>query len=287
MNTTGWTGEGPEPDSTPLPLANALLGMKVRGPGDALALAAARSYDRPDPQPDPDERAANLVARGYSPGDLAQLATRLRDTEDELADELGKLERSAKRQALAAREHGAGRITAWQVQEMLGDEDGDAARAAKLEQRAEGIRRQLADAQAMIAPPAERTPDAFQAASSRASAAHREFVEATRAAMTEAAAGTWKRPTVRRGDGFRSALRPFDGGGDGRPADCPDCQNLMRSGTRPATAAEAARIHAQVCEPQPGDYRGAAEAWSTGELTRVATPDGITQLGDVYGNAVR
>jgi hypothetical protein len=235
MTQTGWTGESPEAQRTGLPVTDALLAMKQRGPGDTLAMAQARSYDSPEETPDPDERAANLVARGYMPGQVTELSRQLADTTAQLAAEQGKLDRYAKRQERVMREHAAGRITALDIPALLGDDDGDAHRAAQLEPRAENLRKQISETAGTIAPAGQRQEDPIEAAASRARrAGHEAFVEATRARLAGTPAPAKQEP------------RPFDSGGEEGP-DCPRCQNLMRSGTRPATAAEAAQIHAQAC----------------------------------------
>jgi hypothetical protein len=67
---------------------------------------------------------------------------------------------------------------------LLDDGDfGDQATVERLERRADGLRRQIAEAQAAIAPPERRTPDPLEAASRHA---HEVFVEVTRARMAEA-----------------------------------------------------------------------------------------------------
>ena len=104
MVATGWISE-PDAAGPALPLTNMALARQHRGPGDTLALALSRARaaevreirDEAAAAPDPDERAAGLIARGYSPGLASQLAIRLGDTLAELADEEAKLEKAARR----------------------------------------------------------------------------------------------------------------------------------------------------------------------------------------------
>jgi len=192
MVTTGWIGEEPEAAGPDMPVTNMLLSMRQRGPGDTVARALARS-DADDARaareeaafaPDPDERAANLVGRGYSPGLASQLAQRLADVMAEIETENARIERSARRQERIARDHAAGRITAFDIARMqAGDDEGDPATVERLERRADGLRRQIAEAQAAIAPQQRREMDPVEAASRHA---HQVFVEATRAMMAEA-----------------------------------------------------------------------------------------------------
>src|SRR5512142_2154835 len=101
-----------------MPLASMVLGMKQQGPGDALEIAAARSRAaearqaraEADGARDPDEVAANLVARGYLPGQISQLHMRLDDTEAELSAEEEKLERAARRAERTRQLHEHGQI---------------------------------------------------------------------------------------------------------------------------------------------------------------------------------
>ena len=217
MTTTGWVGE--EPDAGPaLPVTNLMLSMRQRGPGDALenALARSRATEAREAREeaaaarDPDEHAAVLVTRGYSPGLISQLSQRLGDTAAELADENDKLEKAARRQEWAAREHAAGRVDVFRMQAMMDGDDGDEARVRLLERRAESLRRQMAEAQEMIAPPQRHAPDPVEAASRHA---HEVFAEVTRSTLAEAARRPEPRP-------FDSASR---GAGRGTEHTGPDC----------------------------------------------------------------
>jgi hypothetical protein len=214
MVTTGWIGE--EPGAGPaLPVTNLMLSMRQRGPGDVLEAARARSRadearearEEAAAARDPDEHAAVLVTRGYSPGLISQLSQRLADTAAELADENDKLEKAARRQKWAMREHAAGRVDVFRMQAMMDGDDGDEAQVRLLERRAESLRRQMAEAQEMIAPPQRRDLDGVEAASRHA---HQVFAEVTRARMAEA-----RRPEPRP---FGSASR-----GAGTEHTGPDC----------------------------------------------------------------
>jgi hypothetical protein len=63
---------------------------------------------------------------------------------------------------------------------MMDGDDGDESRVAMLERQAQSLRRQIAEAQAMIAPPQQRDLDPVEAAASRARAAHAEYVARSR-----------------------------------------------------------------------------------------------------------
>jgi hypothetical protein len=211
MVTTGWIGEEPDAAGPALPVTNLMLSMRQRGSGDVLENALARSRaaearearDEAAAARDPDEHAANLITRGYSPGLLSQLSQRLGDTVAELADEKDKLDKAARRQEWAAREHAAGRVDVFRMQAMMDGDDGDEGRVRLLERRAESLRRQMAEAQEMMAPPQARDLDPVEAASRHA---RQVFAEVTRARMAEAQAR--QRPEPRP---FASASR-----GDGR-----------------------------------------------------------------------
>jgi hypothetical protein len=195
-----------------MPVTDMLLAHKERGPGDVLETAMARSRAAEARQAredaagafDPDEHAANLVSRGYTPGLLNQLSQRLADTTAELAAEEDKLERAAKRQARIARDHAAGRITAFDIARMQADDvdEGDRGTVERLERRAANLRQQIADASAMISPAEQRDADPVAAAASRA---HETFRQVTRAKMAEAVAG-------------RPERRPFASPGVADPA---------------------------------------------------------------------
>ena len=172
------------------------------GPEDRPgALARAMHAPEPrDPEPrDPDEIAAGLMARGYRAGQASDLARRYGDTLAELAGVQEANEAARKRQERMARDQAAGRITAFDIMRMDASEP-DAGREQQLERRAEGLRRQMADASAMISPPQARQPDPLEASSRNA---QRLLAEVTRARMTGAADGTPRRER-----------RPFDGAGN-------------------------------------------------------------------------
>jgi hypothetical protein len=73
------------------------------------------------------------------------------------------------------------------MQRMLDGDFGDQAVVERLERRADGIRRQIAEAQEMIAPPQQRDLDPVEAASR---AAHEVFREVTRARWAEVQGGS-------------------------------------------------------------------------------------------------
>jgi hypothetical protein len=188
MTATGWISEEPG-ETRPVGFADFIMkNRRPAGEGHTLEQALARAA-RPDKPPEPyddDDRQAALLTRGYSPGLIFQLSQQLADTVAELEAEREKIERGARRQEIAGREHAAGRADVWQMQRMLDGDFGDQATVERLERRADGLRRQIAEAQAAIAPPERRTPDPLEAASRHA---HEVFVEVTRAAMAEAQAG--------------------------------------------------------------------------------------------------
>jgi hypothetical protein len=162
-----------------------------------LARAAQDRGREPEPE-DPDDRLAAMITRGYSPGLLHRLSQQLADTCGELEAERAKIARGARRAAVARREHEAGRVNVWGMQQMLDDGDfGDEGRASQLERRAESLRSQMAKAAAMIAPQQERETDPFEAATRTA---HQAFREITRQRMAEAEASRPEpRPFASRG----------------------------------------------------------------------------------------
>lgn len=198
MTTTGW-GEPPEAERPPMPLTEQLMRNRERGPGDTLALALARGRAAEARElreeialaRDPDEIAAGMVNRGLAPGMISDLGQRLADAEAELA---GEREKIAKGERVTERVSGMlarGQLGGLEAAQMMDGDFGDAQRAAQLERRADRLRRQLGEAQAMIAPPQERELDGVEAASRDA---HRMFTEITRQRMAEAREG---RPVVR------------------------------------------------------------------------------------------
>ena len=165
MGTTGWLGEAPD-EVPPMPVTQMMLARQERRAGPLeVALARSRADEIREAReaaanaPDPDERAASFVSRGYTPGLLNELAQRLGDTTAELEAERDKLEKAARRAQFAAREHAAGRADVSRMLAMMDGDDGDASRVAMLERRAESLRRQIAEAQNMIAAPQQRDPE--------------------------------------------------------------------------------------------------------------------------------
>jgi hypothetical protein len=219
MGVTGWLGEAPD-EVPPMPVTEMMLARQQRRAGPletALARSAAsdirEAREAAANAPDPDERAANLVVRGYTPGLLQELSQRLGDTTAELEAERDKLEKAARRAQFAAREHAAGRADVSRMLSMMDGDDGDESRVALLERRAESLRRQIAGAQAMIAPPQARDPGPVEAASR---AAHEVFREVTRARWADVQGGS--RP--------RRERPPFDSVSRGRSTEHtgPDCR---------------------------------------------------------------
>ena len=208
MVTTGWIGEEPDAAGPAMPVTNMLLANRERRAGPletALARSAAsdirEAREAAANAPDPDERAANLIARGLTPGMISDLAQRLGDVMGEIEAENAKIEKGKRRQEHLYRAHAAGQITAWDIVRGQDFDEGDPGRVEMLERRADGLRRQIEDAQAAIAPPQRRTPDPLEAASRHA---HEVFVEVTRAAMAEAEARRPESPpfaSVSRGAG--------------------------------------------------------------------------------------
>ncbi len=222
MTTTGWTGE--EPDARPpLPVTEMMLARRERRAGvleTALARSAAAdaraARDEAAGARDPDEYAANLVTRGYMPGQISQLAMRLADTVAELADEEDKIEKAARRAERTRQMHERGQISGFDLMARMRDTDeGDQATADRLRRRADSLRRQIAEASEAISPPERRDPDPLEAASRRA---HEVFREVTRQRWAEA-------------QGRAPAPRPFGSpsrGGAGvavrsEPVTCPEC----------------------------------------------------------------
>ena len=100
------------------------------------------------------------------------------------------------------------------MQRMLDGDFGDQAVVERLERRADGLRRQIGEAQAMIAPPQQRDSDPLEAASRHA---HQVFAEVTRQRFAEAQAG---RPEPRP---FASVSRGAGGSTEHTGPDCRVC----------------------------------------------------------------
>jgi hypothetical protein len=193
MTVTGWTQEPPEDEAPAVPQTSFLLAARAeRGPVDPWQCARDARDDDGDPF-DPDEHAANLLARGYRPGQVSQLSRELADDEAELAG-LRKIDADAEtRRARAWREHQAGRVDALSMQAMMDGPEASASRMAFLERRIARKQQELADAQAVIAPQQRQAEDPLEAASRHA---HQLFVQVTRRRMADAAAG--RSPVVSR-----------------------------------------------------------------------------------------
>jgi hypothetical protein len=187
---------------------------------EVLAAPARRSWwdaaGEAEPA-DPDECAANLLARGYTPGATAGLALRLQDVEAQVAAEWQKIEASQKAQQRIMRAHQNGQIHAWDIPALLPQDEGDVHRARQLERQAARIRQQMLDAAEMITP-APRLEDPLESASRRA---HEAFAESVRSAIAAAQEG---RPAPRE-------RRPFPGSGEHTGPDCAVCATAGPSRT--------------------------------------------------------
>jgi hypothetical protein len=224
MPVTGWTGEDAE-GPAPLPVTSMLLDRQARRASPmevALARSAAADAreirEAADAAPDPDERAAGLVARGVMPGMMSDLSQRLAGVQDELAAEHEKMDKGVRVRARVAGMLERGQIGGLDAARMIDGDFGDAHRAEQLERRAESLRRQLADAGELMAPPRSRQPDPLEAASR---AAHGMVTEATRA-MAEAAPRRPEPPP------FASAGRFDVGDTEHTGADCRICAEGRR-----------------------------------------------------------
>jgi len=142
-----------------------------------------------------------MVARGYRPGMISDLSMKLADTEALIAAEKDKIARSARRAERIGRMHAAGQLSAFDIAGRMGadTDEGDPAEVTRLQRRADGLRRQLAEASEMIAPPQARQPDEFASVNR---SARELFAATTRERLAEAQAG------IR-----RSEPRPFAGRG--------------------------------------------------------------------------
>lgn len=187
-----------------------------RLPGRDLPVAfrfshAWRHYVRTAaPAADPDEYAANLVTRGYMPGQISQLHGRLAETEAELADEEAKLERAARVQ----RDFAAGKIGMGQLLAAQDADEGDAAKAEKLQRRADSLRRQIGELAGAMAPREVRERNAVEEAASRAQAV---LAEVARMRAEDDAAAARSRAKVREERSAFYAARgglPFASSGD-------------------------------------------------------------------------
>jgi hypothetical protein len=235
----------------PMPLTERLMAMRGQQAGvveTALARAAADDARQAAlvaaNAPDPDERCANLLARGYAPGQVSELARRLGDTQAQLEGERAKIARGERRreQVRAMLEHGQlGGLEA--AQRMDGD-FGDPAEAGRLERRVESLRAQLLDAQELMMVPEDRAANAVEAAAQRAQRVLAD-VAAQRRAEDAADRAARERMKADRA-AFRRAqvTRPFAGGaGAGEAA---------RARSEPLASLEA-HSSAGAGGPEPGD----------------------------------
>jgi hypothetical protein len=193
--------------------------------------------------PDPDERAAGFVARGYTPGLLGQLAQRLGDTMAAIEAETEKIERGKRRQERIHRDHAAGRITAFDVARMQDFDEGDPDEVKRLQRHADSLRAQIAETQAMIAPPQPREMDGVEAAATTAATGDGGGGGAPRRRPGGGGGCAAARPERRTFYASRGGL-PFGGAGDGAE----DGGSQDRTRCRTAAAAERCRSGA----PAPG-----------------------------------
>jgi flagellar motility protein MotE (MotC chaperone) len=222
MVTTGWLGEEPE-ETRPVGFADFILkNRKPAAEGHTLGQVFARAAQARDREPereDPDDRLAALVTRGYSPGMISQLSQQLADTQAEIQAEREKIDKGARRAARIHQAHQAGRLDAFAVMRAMDFDEGDEDRVRLLERRAEGLRAQIADAQAVVSPPERRAPDPLEAASRHA---HQVFAEVTRQRFAEAQAG---RPEPRP---FASVSRGAGRSTEHTGPDCSVCAEARR-----------------------------------------------------------
>jgi hypothetical protein len=183
-----------------------------------------------------EDHPAGNIGLWVHPGLLQELAQRLGDTTAALEEEQEKIEKGQRRAAHVMRMHQNGQIHAWDIPGALGDE-GDPGRVAQLERQAAGLRKQIAEAQDMIAPPRQRDLDPVEAASR---AAHEVFREVTRARWAEAQGGS--RP--------RRERPPFDSVSRGRSTEHtgPDCWVCAAARERDAARAleDAVAVYGEI-----------------------------------------
>lgn len=196
MTATGWTGEGPGGGpAVPVTGFAGFIGSMRGAPEDKPdPLTRARmAPDRPDEPYDDDERQANLMGRGLAPGQVSGLAQRLGDT---LAELQGEREKIGKGEKVTARVRGMlehGQIGPLDAARMMDGDFGDVHRAEQLERRAEGLRRQIGEAAALISPE-QRAPDPLEAVNRTAK---KFFREVTRQRMAELGTRQANRPAAR------------------------------------------------------------------------------------------
>jgi hypothetical protein len=233
--TEQWAAWTPEPEDTAAAAAApggfAQVFSQVRpdpGEGKTLEQVLGRALrpDRPEVPRDQDEAVANLLARGYVPGQVSDLARQLAEVETELAAEEEKIERGHKRAERIMRDHQAGKITAFDIARMQDFDEGDASRAVKLARRRERLRAQLEEVSQRITPaPVLDDP----------------FTSARRAAHAAFTAASWEAiRAVQEGRAPAPGPRPFAGPGGGGAPDCAECQAAG------ATRSESAAIHAEA-----------------------------------------
>src|SRR5260370_27403593 len=108
---------------------------------------------------------------------------RVGDTMAELEAEGEKIEAGKRRQEHLRRAHDAGQITVFDIARMQDFDEGDQGTVERLARRAEGLRKQIVEAQGMISPARGRIADPGEAASRRAHETYRQGTPAKLAGM--------------------------------------------------------------------------------------------------------
>jgi hypothetical protein len=259
MTPTGWTGEDARRTAAPGGFAGLLAQVRPDpGEGKTLTEVFGRALrpDKPEVPRDQDEAMANLMARGYQPGQISELARRLADTEGELAAEREKIAKGERNAARVERMRAAGQLSAWDAAQRLDGDFGDAHRAEQLERRAASLRRQLGDASAVVSPQREAPADPLEAATRRA---RETFQAVTRARLAEIPQAS-------------PAPRPFASRGG---AGTPDCAECAAAG---ASRSESAAIHAgEVSRSAAGPQE---------ILLRITSGDGMGQPAAMSGGVI-
>ena len=228
---------------------------------DPLTRARLAVDKAPEPYDD-DERQANLLGRGYAPGETFALSQRLADCESELAAENEKIERGERRAEQVRGMLSRGQIGAMEASAAMDGDFGDAAVVARLQRRRESLKHQLSDLTDLITPAQERAPDPFEQATKRA---HAAFADATRSKLAEAQSRSARREP-----------RPFaSAGGLAVRADDVECPECVQAG---ATAEESFLIHH---EPDPLSVYGEKLVLPAAEVTDHSGRD-MTRAGESW-----
>jgi hypothetical protein len=223
VTRTGWQ-VSEEPEEAPAAGFADFILKNRRAPDEGHTLEqvfarAAQARDREPERPgeDPDDKAAALLTRGYSPGMISQLSQQLGDVQAELEAEKELIEKGARRAAVIAQHHAAGRLGALGVMRALDEGDaGDEGRVRLLERRAASLRAQIADVRTAISPPERQAPGPVEAAAQRAQQALAQVAEELR--LKDVAAAQARAQLERDRGEFYAARgrRPFVSRGAGR-----------------------------------------------------------------------